>query len=162
MNAFIRQMASLSVVWSLCELLLPEGRQQKLARLTVSVLVMAALVTAVNGLLGGAADIALPAWVSTAETAGAQSYARIALTAMANQAEGLCVRLANRAGYQARAAVYLRLDGSLEHVELWLDGLLDEASPPLLNTEETAARVAERLETPRENVWLQTDGADAS
>ncbi len=45
MDAFVRQLAVLSVLWSLSELLLPEGRLKKMARMTVSVLVMAALVS---------------------------------------------------------------------------------------------------------------------
>ena len=44
MDAFVRQLTVLSVLWSLSELLLPEGRLQKMARMTVSVLVMAALI----------------------------------------------------------------------------------------------------------------------
>ena len=84
MDAFVRQLAVLSVLWSLSELLLPEGRLQKMARMTVS------------------------------------SYARAALSAAANQAEGYCVRLARRAGYEARAAVYLTMEGAVDHIDLWL------------------------------------------
>ena len=51
MDAFVRQLAVLSVLWSLSELLLPEGRQQKMARMTVSVLVMTALLSGMGKLV---------------------------------------------------------------------------------------------------------------
>ena len=51
MDAFVRQLAVLSVLWSLSELLLPEGRLQKMARMTVSVLVMAALISGLGNLM---------------------------------------------------------------------------------------------------------------
>ena len=107
MDAFVRQLAVLSVLWSLSELLLPEGRLQKMARMTVSVLVMAALVSGLGSLMDIQLESALPAAADA--SAGGDSYARAALSAAANQAEGYCVRLARRAGYEARAAVYLTI-----------------------------------------------------
>ncbi len=105
MNAFVRQIAVLSVLWSLCELLLPDGRQQKMARMTVSILVMAALISAVSGLLGTQVQaVGLPALAQTVEEAGARSYARIALQAAANQTERFVISLARQAGYSARGA----------------------------------------------------------
>ncbi|MEG0902414.1 MAG: hypothetical protein RSG96_09845, partial [Clostridia bacterium] len=115
MNAFVRKLAVLSVLWSLCELLLPDGRQQKMVRMTVSVLVMMVLVSSLSGLLMGVGESQTPV-VESAAMLGEQSYARIALQALANQAERLCVRMAQNAGYVARAAVYLREDGALERV----------------------------------------------
>ena len=61
MDAFVRQLAVLSVLWSLSELLLPEGRLQKMARMTVSVLVMAALVSGLGSLMDIQLESALPA-----------------------------------------------------------------------------------------------------
>lgn len=154
MNAFVRQMAALSVVWSLCELLLPDGRQQRLARMTVSALVMAALVSAMAGLLGGAAQsIGLPAWSATVDETDTDAYARTALTAVANQAEGLCERMAERVGYQASAAVYLRLDGSLERVTLRLAPSGREK--PLMSKEALVDAMATRLGVEASRVRLE-------
>lgn len=157
MNAFVRQLAVLSVVWSFCELLLPDGKQQKMVRMTVSVLVMAALISAVSGLLqhGTAVMSELPAPALALDTINEESYAASALRAIANQAENLCVRIANRAGYCAAVAVYLRTDGSLDHIELCLTGLIREDVPPLISQEETAKRIAEMLEADPSLIWLK-------
>ena len=74
MDAFVRQLAVLSVLWSLSELLLPEGRLQKMARMTVSVLVMAALVSGLGSLMDIQLESALPAAADA--SAGGDSYAR--------------------------------------------------------------------------------------
>ncbi len=160
MNAFVRQLAVLSVLWSLCELLLPDGRQQRMARMTVSVLVMAALISAVSGLLGTQAHLGgLPAMAQTVGEAAGESYARIALTSAANQLEGLCVRLAERAGYQARAAVYLREDGPVELIRLWLTP--DETRVPLLDGEALRQAIAEHVGVDPVVIALM-DGADGA
>ena len=52
MNAFVRQLAVLAGVWALCEMLLPEGRQQRMVHMAVSLMVMAALIGSLDGLLG--------------------------------------------------------------------------------------------------------------
>lgn len=77
MDAFVRQLAVLSVLWSLSELLLPEGRLQKMARMTVSVLVMAALISGLGNLMNLQVESALPA-VSDAAAVG-ESYVRAAV-----------------------------------------------------------------------------------
>ena len=56
MNAFIRQMAVLSVLWAFCEMLLPEGRQRRAVRLTVSLMMAASLLSSLSALLPTAAD----------------------------------------------------------------------------------------------------------
>lgn len=161
MNAFVRQIAVLSVLWSLCELLLPDGRQQKMARMTVSILVMAALISAVSGLLGTQVQaVGLPALAQTVEEAGARSYARIALQAAANQTERFVISLARQAGYSARAAVAFRSDGALDHIRLWLEREPD--TPPLMAEERLAQAVAERLNVRPSLIWLNGNGAGAS
>ena len=149
MDAFVRQLAVLSVLWSLSELLLPEGRLQKMARMTVSVLVMAALVSGLGSLMDIQLESALPAAADA--SAGGDSYARAALSAEANQAEGYCVRLARRAGYEARAAVYLTMEGAVDHIDLWL--MPGEA--PLLDAEEIARTIADELAVPVERLLLK-------
>ena len=156
MNAFVRRLSALSVLWALCELLLPDGRQLKLARLAVSALVMASLVSGLGGLLGSRVELAWsePAMAQSQPDEGA--YARAALTSMANQAQGLCERVANRAGYDAAAAVYLRQDGSLSHAELRLSPR--EGSPPLMTQAEVASRLAALFNADQDAIRLM-DGA---
>ena len=149
MDAFVRQLAVLSVLWSLSELLLPEGRLQKMARMTVSVLVMAALVSGLGSLMDIQLESALPAAADA--SAGGDSYARAALSEAANQAEGYCVRLARRAGYEARAAVYLTMEGAVDHIDLWLT----PGEAPLLDAEEVARTIADELAVPVERVLLK-------
>lgn len=154
MDAFVRQLAVLSALWSLSELLLPEGRLQKMARMTVSVLVMAALVSGLGSLMDIQVESALPV-VSDAAAVG-ESYARAAVSAAANQAETYCVQLARRAGYEARAAVYLTLEGAVDHIDL----SLTPGEAPLLDAETVARTIAEGLAVPRERVRL--DGNEGS
>ncbi len=153
MDAFVRQLAVLSVLWSLSELLLPEGRLQKMARMTVSVLVMAALISGLGNLMNIQVESALPA-VSDAAAVG-ESYARAAVSAAANQAETYCVQLARRAGYEARAAVYLTLEGAVDHIDLSLAA----GETPLLSEEEVARTIAGQLAIPPEMVRLKGNEA---
>lgn len=154
MDAFVRQLAVLSVLWSLSELLLPEGRLQKMARMTVSVLVMAALISGLGSLMDIQVESALPAAADAA--AAGESYVRAALSAAANQAEAYCVRIARRAGYEARAAVFLTVEGAVDHIDLWLT----PGEAPLLDAETVARTIAEGLAVPRERVRL--DGNEGS
>mgnify|MGYP001636514439 FL=1 len=153
MDAFVRQLAVLSVLWSLSELLLPEGRLQKMARMTVSVLVMAALISGLGNLMNIQVESALPV-VSDAAAVG-ESYARAAVSAAANQAETYCVQLARRAGYEARAAVYLTLEGAVDHIDLSLAA----GETPLLSEEEVARTIAGQLAIPPEMVRLKGNEA---
>ena len=149
MDAFVRQLTVLSVLWSLSELLLPEGRLQKMARMTVSVLVMAALISGLGNLMNLQVESALPA-VSDAAAVG-ESYVRAA----ANQAETYCVQLARRAGYEARAAVYLTLEGAVDHIDLSLAA----GEAPLLDEEELARTIAGQLAISPELVHLKGNEA---
>lgn len=155
-NALVRQLSALSVLWALCELLLPDGRQLKLARLTVSALVMASLVSGLGGLLQKPVELNWSAPALAAYEPDEAEYARAALVSMANQAEGLCERVASRAGYDAAAAVYLRRDGSLSHVELrlWQSG----ESPPLMTQAEVVSTLATLLQAEESAIHLM-DGA---
>ncbi len=160
MNTFVRQLAVLSVLWSLCELLLPDGRLQRMVRMTVSVLVMVALLSAVGGALQtGLNTQGVPTLASAARQATEESYLRTALQATANQMEGLCVRLANRAGYAANAAVYLRQSGSVERIELQLEGWLDVDSPPLADVEALAQAISTQTGVEAGAIRIAENGA---
>lgn len=151
MNAFVRQLAVLGVLWPLCELLLPEGRQQKLVRMAVSLLVMVALIGGLQNLLS-LAPHSLPVLTDAAVSSGAESYARTALQAAANNAEAFCVRLCERAGYSARAAVYLTAQGAVEHIDLWLKA---RNAAPLVAAQTLRSAVAQQLSLPVETVRLK-------
>jgi len=135
-NGFVRRMAVLSVLWSTCELLLPEGRNQQMARMTVGVLIMTSLLSGLNEWAGQ--TVRLPAWSEQVMTAGEESYQRTVLAAYANQIENYCVRQAQKAGYTASAAVWLMNDGTLQRIEMKVAA--DEAV--LLSAEELASHLA--------------------
>lgn len=155
MNGFVRQLTVLAALWALCELLLPQGRQQQMVRMAVSLMVMIALVASLGRLLGSVRPTEWPA-LSVLQPAGeGDGYQRIALTSLANQAEQLCLRIARKAGYQARAAVYLRPDASLERVELLLGRT---AQPPVMDEDAVAAAIAQLLSAePRQVCWQPPD-----
>ena len=80
---------------------------------------------------------------------------RAAVSAAANQAETYCVQLARRAGYEARAAVYLTLEGAVDHIDLSLAA----GKAPLLDEEEVARTIAGQLAIPPELVHLKGNEA---
>lgn len=140
MSALIRQIAVLSIMWAMCELLLPAGRQRHMVRMTVSVLVMTALLsTAGEVLQSGGPDS--PALAQQAVQAAENNYLETALRAAANQAAGYCERLARRSGYQAQANVFLNREGGVERIELYL-----EEKNALLSRQEVARRIAQQLQ----------------
>lgn len=152
MNAFVRQMAALSVLWALCELLLPEGRTHRAVRLTAGVLVMTALLMSAGRLM----EKQLPTLTALApqvQSAASVSYAETALRAAANQVKADCQRLARRAGYQAEAKAYLTLDGAVERIELFVS---PTEKTPLMTEEALQTMLAERYQAP---ITL-TDGSD--
>lgn len=156
MGAFVRQLAVLSVLWSLCELLLPDGKQQKLVRMAVSLLVMAALIGGVEKMLHAQAPH-MPAFADKAWVVQEQSYADAALRAAANSMENLCVHTARRAGYDARAAVYLTREGAVERIELRLS---PREAPPLMDAQALCAALARQLNVPTDTIRsLQTEGS---
>lgn len=150
MEALIRQLAVLAAMWALCELLLPDGRQQRMVRMAVSLMVTAALVTTLGQVLGNVPCAPMP--VLSAQTASGKpsGYDRIALVSLANQVESYCVRLAKRAGYQAEVAVYLHGDGSVERIELQLAA----STAPLMEKETLLQTMADQLSlNPDKLVW---------
>lgn len=148
MNGFVRQLAALSVLWSLCELVLPDGKQQQMVRMTVSVLVMTALLGSMGRMLSGSVE--LPAWSVQIHQTGTQSYQQTALTALASQVENWCVRRAQRAGYQAAAVVWVTQTGALEKIEMTLSA----RQPPLITPGELRSQLAEALQINPEQIRL--------
>ena len=156
MNGFVRQLTVLAALWALCELLLPQGRQQQMVRMAVSLMVMIALVTSLGHLLGSVRPTDWPVLSPARPIGEATGYQRIALTSLANQAEQLCLRIARKAGYQARAAVYLQADGALERVELYLSRT---GTPPVMDEDVLAGTIAQLLSAaPQQVRWQQPDG----
>ena len=152
MNAMVRQIAVLSVLWAMCEMLLPDGKHQQLVRMTASLLVMTALVSTAGSWISGG-ETALPAITQTVQTVSESAYRRTALTALANQLESWCVHTAQRAGYEAAAAVYMTLDGAVEHIELTL-----KAISPLVDAPQLAERMAQQLELEAGRLRLSVEG----
>ena len=152
MNAMVRQIAVLSVLWAMCEMLLPDGRHQQMVRMTASLLVMTALVTTAGSWISGG-ETALPAITQTVQSVSESAYRRTALTALANQLESWCVHTAQRAGYEAAAAVYLTMDGAVERIDLAL-----KATAPLMEASELAARMAQQLGLAAERLRFSVEG----
>lgn len=122
MNGIVRRLTALSVLWSMLEILMPQGRQQAAVRMTMGVLMMTALMSSAGQLLGQPAS--WPAWTERTAQAARQTHQQAYIRAMANQVESYCVRQAQKAGYGAQAAVWMRMDGGLEKIglKLWKEG----------------------------------------
>ena len=140
MNGLIRQLAVLAVLWSACELLLPDGRQQQMVRAAVSVPVLTALLSTAGTWVRGEKAV-LPVITQESLNISQSQYLRTALTAFANQTQLYCENYCKRAGYQAQAAVYLHIDGSVERIELTL-----EAVAPLMTQERLITSLSRALE----------------
>ncbi len=153
MNAFVRQIAVLSVLWAMCEMLLPDGKYQQMVRMTASLLVMSALLTTLGSWLGNAHQPAQTAMTVKVQQAAHDTYRRTALTAMANQLESYCVRIAQRAGYQAGVVVCLTMDGALDHVQL----VVNQKDGALLLPGELAAVLADQLNVEEERIRLSVE-----
>lgn len=139
MSALIRQITVLSVLWALCELILPSGRQRQMVRMTVGVLVMTALLSTAGELMHSGIPTA-PALAQQAIQATQASYRQTALRAAANQTAVYCRRMAEKSGYQATADVYLTADGGMEQIDLRL-----KVRSALLAPQEVAQRIARDL-----------------
>ena len=63
--------------------------------------------------------------------------------------------MAEKAGYQASAAVYLTLDGALDHVQM----AVRPSEHPLMTTERLAGVLAEQLGVSREQILLSEEAA---
>lgn len=148
MREMLRQTAVLSILWALCELLLPQGACQRLVRLTAGILILTALLNTAGDALRNplAVETGLMAHVQQATS---ESYRRTALTAMANQAQGYCQRMAQRAGYEAQAKVVICMDGSLDHISLQLSG------SGLMPPGELCTLLAKTFGTQEERIWLE-------
>lgn len=153
MNAFVRQITVLSVLWAVCELLLPDGKHQQMVRMTASLLVMMALLTTASQWLGGERS-AQPAMTGIVHQVSEDTYQRTALTALANQLENYCVRMAQRAGYQANAAVYLTMEGTLDHIQL----AVTDAPGVLVSSSKLRQMLAQQLGVEEDRIWLSVEG----
>lgn len=154
MNALIRQIAVLAVLWTVCELLVPEGRLQQMVRMTVSVLVMTALLSTA-GELFQTQPSAAPTLAQQAAHSSSHSYRRIALQAAANQLAAFCTRFASRAGYGAQVSVYLTDSGMPERIDMQLS-----AHSPLMNTNKLVQKLADQLEIETERIHLSIPGEE--
>lgn len=132
---------------------MPDGRHQQMVRMTASLLVLTALLTTVSGWLGDG-QAAQPAMTVRLQQVSEDTYQRTALTAMANQMESYCVHVATRAGYQAKAAVYLTMDGALDHIDLALVPSDSALMPP----DELAQTLAQQLQVERGRIMLSVEG----
>ena len=149
MNAFVRQLAVLSVLWSVVELLLPDGKQQPMIRMTMGVLVMTALITQAGRWMGTVEE--MPAWSVQTTQATESAYRHTALRSLANQIENYCVYQAERAGYQAQAGVWLRQDGKIERIDLQLA----QEGAVLLNAQKLCDHLAQQLRIASECFHLE-------
>lgn len=149
MNAFVRQLAVLSVLWSVVELLLPDGKQQPMIRMTMGVLVMTALITQAGRWMGTVEE--MPAWSVQTTQATEVAYRQTALRSLANQIENYCVYQAERAGYQAQAGVWLRQDGEIERIDLQLA----QEGAVLLNAQKLCDHLAQQLQIASECFHLE-------
>ncbi len=156
MNALVRKLAALSVLWSMCELLMPEGRQRAAVRMTVSVIVMITLLSSSIELMSVGMSETSAAPAISAVMPEEREYAAAALRSLANQAKAVAERFSERAGYDCTAAVYLRLDGSLDHMTL--DLKRKERTAPLISENEAVQRLAALFEIDEASIRL-TDGA---
>ena len=152
MNAFIRQMAVLSVLWAFCEMLLPEGRQRRAVRLTVSLMMAASLLSSLNALLPTAAE---PSWETFAffqQGGGNEPARRLALRSAAREAEAFLVRLAGRAGYDAQGKVWLDMDGALFQAEVMLSPR--ESQSLLLTADQLRQKIAQTLQVEESRITV--------
>lgn len=168
MGAFLRQMVAMAALWTLEELLLPEGNLQKAARVVVSLLVMTVLLSSMVDLLRtwagqGASqwsqELGAVAWeTSKGTTEGAEAgYSRYYLQSQANQAQALCMRMAEKAGYQARVAVYLRESGALEEIHVRLGETGEGEEPPLISAGELRRAIADAFGAEEARVQVVMD-----
>lgn len=166
MGPFLRQMVAMAALWILEELLLPEGNLQKAARVVVSLLVMTVLLSSMVDLLHAWAgqstaqwiqELGAVAWESSQglgqEEEGA-AYTRHYLQAQANQAQALCLRMAQKAGYRAQVAVYLQENGALEEIQVYLAAPREGEGPPLIQAQELRRAIAAAFEAEEARVQV--------
>ena len=154
MNEFLRKLAALGVLTSLCELLAPEGGMRRIARLTIGLMTTALLLSALlslkQGLMGGASPSVETAMFTSFEAASAQDeerYRQVSLQARANQVKVVCEQLLRAAGYQGTATVLVAQDGGISSIQL--DAT---AEAPLVSADELSARIADTFALGRQQV----------
>ena len=154
MNEFLRKLAALGVLTSLCELLAPDGGMRRIARLTIGLLTTALLLSALlslkQGLLGNSAPSVETAMFSSFEAASAQEeerYRSLALQSRANQVKAVCEQMLKTAGYLGTATVLVTQDGVISSIQLDMT-----ADAPLVSVEELSSRVADTFALRREQV----------
>lgn len=149
MNALIRQIVVLSVLWAVCEMLLPNGKQQQMVRMTLSVLVMTALLSTAGEVLGNTPH-EQPVLAQQAVQASDHSYQTAVLRSAANQAAAFCRQTADRAGYAAEVSVSLRRDGQLDHIAMKLRSL-----SPLMTQEKLVQMLASQFAVQTERIHVE-------
>ena len=82
LNGFVRQLATLAALWALCELLGCNQRQQQMVRLTVSVMVMVALIASLGKLLGSAEQMEWPVFAPTEVIRAASRNAEMVISGL--------------------------------------------------------------------------------
>jgi len=152
LNGFVRQLATLAALWVLCELLVCNHRQQQMVRLAVSVLVMVAMIASLGKLLGSVEQMEWPVFAPAERIQEVNGYQRIVLASMANQTEQICIRTARKAGYEARCAVYLQLDGSVDCIRLRLSR---GETLPVMDEEMLMDALVQQLSIPPEKISWQ-------
>ncbi len=152
MNQTVRQVAALSVLWAMCELLIPNEKYRQAVRLTAGLLVMSVLLSSAGKFLGSE-TIAQPA-VARSETVTQRAYLCTALSAAANQVSSYCEHMAQRAGYQAETCVFLAMDGAVERIEI----TLRKDGNALLSPEELCHTLAKQMDIDAQRILLTTEG----
>ena len=161
LNAFIRRMAVLSVLWAFCEMLLPEGRQRRAVRLTVSLMMAAALLSSVTALLPASAERVQESFALFRQAEGSAAADRLALQAAAREAEAFLVRLAEKAGYDAQGSVWLCTNGALYQAEVRVSP--NKGQTLLLSTGQLRQKIAQALQVEEDRITVsQTVGAEGA
>lgn len=154
-------MAVLSVLWAFCEMLLPEGRQRRAVRLTVSMMMAAALLSSAADLLPGYVKPVQESFAFFQQSDGNAAAERLALQAAAREAETFLVRLAGKAGYDARGRVWLSADGALYQAEVTLSPR--EGRTLLLTAEQLRQQMAQTLQVEESRITMvQARGAEGA
>lgn len=155
MNALIRQVVVLAVLWAVCELLLPTGNLQQMVRMTVSALVLTALISTAAQALHSFSP--MPPLMQQATVATSATYQQTVLRSAANQLANYCRRLASSGGYEADVMVWLTEEGGIDSIELSL-----MESQPLIKPNALAEIIAAQLDISRQQIHLAENGMDAS
>ena len=150
MNAFLRRLAAMGVLTTLCDMLLPEGGTRRAVQLTVGVMTTALLLSAflsVGQQLMGAqrsSDAVASVAAASVETS---VYRQTALQALTNQTADYCERVARSVGYVCTASVTLDESGACTAVRL----CLTKASP-MISENELLERLARALSMERSQI----------